>query len=76
MGKKKKLKKALKAKKQLKNKIFMGIFIITAYFTWLFTLQAIAYADLAICEARGTEAFYESQGPVGFVLDISKKNWK
>ena len=65
MGKKK---KALKAKLKRQNKIFMWIFLIAAYFTWLFTLNTIAYADLAVCQKGWPEAFYNSQGPVGYVL--------
>ncbi len=66
MGKKK---KALLAKQAKQSKIFMAIFIVAAYFTWLWTLSAIAYADLEVCKQWGPEAFYYSQGPVWYVLD-------
>ena len=65
MGKKK---KALEAKKRLHSKIFMGIFLILAYFTGLSMVSAIAYADLELCRQAWAEAFNGSQGPVGFVL--------
>ena len=65
MGKKKKI---LKAKNILKSKIFMAIFLIASYFTWLWIVSAVAYADLAVCIEWGPEAFQNSQWPVWFVL--------
>ena len=65
MGKKK---KALKAKLKKQSKIFMLIYIVAAYFTGLFTLHTIAYADLEVCKAWWPQAFYSSQWPVGYVL--------
>jgi len=47
MGKKK---KALQAKKERQSKIFMLIFIVAAYFTGLFTLSTISYANLEVCK--------------------------
>jgi len=64
-----KKKKLLKARKILLSKIYMLIFIIAAFFTGLFTLQTIAYANLEICKQGWLRAFYNSQGPVGYVLE-------
>ena len=61
-------KKALKAKRVLKSKIFMGVFLISAYFTWLWIVSAVAYADLEVCKQWGPVAFQNSQWPVWFVL--------
>ena len=72
MGKKKKMKKALR-KIAFRNRLFMGIFLVLAYITGLVTLNMIAYADLEVCRAGGYVAFHNSQGPVGFVLDYPKK---
>ena len=65
MGKKK---KAIKAERILKSKIFMGVFLISSYFTWLWIVSAVAYADLEICIQGWPEAFQNSQWPVWFVL--------
>jgi len=70
MGKKK---KALEAKEALQSKIYMWIFIVAAYFTGLYTLSIIAYADLDVCKMGWSEAFESSQWPVGFVLWNYKK---
>jgi len=68
MWKKKKNKRLFKLNKKLKSKIYMLIFIIAAFFTGLFTLSTIAYANLEVCKAGGPQAFHNSQWPVGYVL--------
>ena len=47
----------------------MGIFIISAYLTWLVILNIIAYADLEVCKLWWIELFYNSHGPVWFVMN-------
>jgi len=70
-----KKKKALKkAKKQMLSKVYMWIFIIAAYFTWIIVIWAIAYADLEVCKNGWAEAFEISQWPVWFVLNLHKKD--
>lgn len=56
-------------KKRLESKIFMGIFIIAAYFTGLWIVSAVAYADLEVCKTAWSEAFRNAAGPVGYVIN-------
>lgn len=70
MGKKKALKR--KFKEEVKSKVYFWIAIMSIFFVWLNTVSAIAYADLEICKNSWPEAFHSSNGPVGFVLRMSK----